>query len=143
VNKKDIVLLTLSASGDNYHSSVQIQKLLFLIGKRVPKIISSPYFDFEPYAYGPFDKEVYEVLEQLNDDGDVEIFYDPVSRLTRYRVMSQGYAKGKEKLETLDSDTQSYLDRLSQCVRKLSFTELISAIYREFPEMKVNSIFKG
>jgi len=143
MDKKEIVLVALSASNGALHTPVQIQKLLFLIDKKVDGLPGAPYFNFTAYDYGPFDKEIYSVLGQLGADGDVEILQNPVSRLSQYRLSSQGQTKGQELLEALDQEKAGYIKELSQYVRSLSFAELVSAIYREFPEMKVNSVFRG
>jgi hypothetical protein len=43
----------------------------------------------------------------------------------------------------LGKNTISKIKILSEFVRKLSFSELVSAIYKEYPEMKKYSIFRG
>ena len=42
----------------------------------------------------------------------------------------------------LPAEAQSFLTRLGTWVRSLGFKELVSAIYREFPEMRANSVFR-
>lgn len=143
MDKKDIVLAALAASNGASHTPVQIQKLLFLIDKKVPDLEGAPFFNFAAYDYGPFDKQVYSVLEALHVDGDVEITQNPISRLSQYKLSCQGQAKGQEKLDSLDQEQADYIRELSQFVRSLSFAQLVSAIYREFPDMKTNSVFRG
>lgn len=143
MDKKDLVLAALSVSNGALHTPVQMQKLLFLIEKKVPNLPGSPYFDFVAYDYGPFDVEVYSVLRQLKIDGDVEILPNLALGLRQYRVSCQGQAKGQKILNSLDSGAVDYIQKLSHFVRSLSFAELVSAIYKEYPDMKSNSLFRG
>ena len=39
-------------------------------------------------------------------------------------------------------ETADYIRQLLVWVRRLSFSSLVAAIYREFPDMKENSVFK-
>ena len=59
-------ILAAMAPGANYcYSPVQVQKLLFLLDRQIPREVNGPHFHFEPYHYGPFDSSVYSQLEQL------------------------------------------------------------------------------
>jgi integrase len=53
-----------------------------------------------------------------------------------------GVLQGKAFAERLPSDVVEYCRNLVRWVRAQSFNGLISAIYREYPEYKVNSIFQ-
>lgn len=145
MEKKDIILAVLSAAEGVcvVHTPIQIQKLLFLIDKKIPNLINGPYFTFEPYSYGPFDVEVYNLLEELAQAEDVEIISDPNLRWAKYRLTINGQKKGEKILNTLNKKAIEYIKILSLFVRSLSFAELVSTIYKEFPEMKKNSIFEG
>lgn len=143
MEKKEIVLAALAASDGAFHTPVQIQKLLFLIQNKIPHLPDSPYFNFIAYDYGPFDKEIYSVLGELNAEGDVEIVQNFSLRVSQYKLSCQGQAKGQEVIASLEPAAANYIRELSKFVRSLSFAELVSAIYREFPDMKANSIFKG
>ena len=41
------------------------------------------------------------------------------------------------------SEIASWIRDTSRVVRSLSFAQLVSTIYRQFPDMKVNSVFTG
>jgi uncharacterized phage-associated protein len=142
MDKKDIILIALASGKDVVFSPVQIQKLLFLIDKTIPNLQGSPFFNFVPYDFGPFDKEIYWTLEELKSSGDVVIDYNPAYRMRRYKATEQGYARGEKLINSLNGSIGEYIKRLSSFVRSLSFGQLISAIYRSYPEMKSNSIFK-
>ncbi len=141
MDRKEIVLAALAPASGAQHSPVQVQKLLFLIDKNIPKLVDGPHFNFQPYHYGPFDSAVYDVLEELCMEGHVDITCDWTLRL--YRLTVPGQALGDKALHGLSDKARTYMERLSEFVRSLSFTALLSAIYKAYPEMRANSVFQG
>ena len=59
------------------------------------------------------------------------------------KLTPEGQQKGEQLLATLASEAQQFTHNASDFVRKLSFAQLVSAIYKAYPEMKVNSVFQG
>ena len=134
------MLAALSVAGGATHTPVQVQKLFFLIDQEISKHIGGKHFDFEPYNYGPFDRAVYQELEMLAAKGYVE--FVPQSTWSSYRLTEDGQAKGEEYLAKLDKKAVSYIRDVSEFVRSLSFTQLVSAIYKAYPKMRENSVFQ-
>ncbi|MFM7631049.1 MAG: hypothetical protein ACKO43_04475 [Alphaproteobacteria bacterium] len=139
MNKQEILLLSLS--GGYKFSPVQVQKLLFLVDKNLPSTAGAPFFNFQPYDYGPFDKDIYLELEKLSKDGLVEIYHDTFLSHRLYALTPQGCKKAQELTEKFDEKNVDYIKKLSEFVRGLSFRDLVSAIYKAYPETKVNSVF--
>lgn len=139
MQRSDIVLAALAASGGATHTPVQVQKLFFMIDRRISGWIGGPFFDFQPKDYGPFDKEVYSQIEALSWAGDAAI---EDGRMKTYRLTTQGQKKGEQLLASLDPTASNFIRELSSWVRGLSFADLVSAVYKEYPEMKANSIFR-
>lgn len=137
------MLATLSNAQQSFFTPVQVQKVFFLIDKRAAEGVSGPHFRFEPYDYGPFDRAVYKALEDLAGEGLVEIEGLPHDRGRKYRLTEAGQIRGEQCLEMIQEPYRSFIRKASEFVRKLSFTALVSAIYKEFPEMRVNSIFRS
>lgn len=142
MDKQSLVLAVLSAGNGGEFSPVQVQKLFFLIDKNVPGYVNGPHFNFSPYDYGPFDKTVYAVLEELGVIGLVELCEVPGRRWRNYRLTQEGQQRGEGVLANLPEKVKSYIGELVKAVRTLSFEELVSAIYKSYPDMKVNSVFK-
>ena len=71
--RQRIMLGALATARGGKFAPVQIQKLFFLIDENLADRIGGPYFAFEPYDYGPFDKSVYRELEALAIAGLVAI----------------------------------------------------------------------
>lgn len=141
MDKTDIVLAALSSADGATFTPVQVQKLLFLIDKRLAEETDGPHFNFKPYDYGPFDAEVYRVLEVLSSDDLAEIMENPELRWKKYRLTPEGIERGKELLGGLPKEVSAYISRLSAFVTSMSFAELVGTIYNAYPEMKVNSVF--
>ena len=142
MDRDSLVLAALCPAKGTPYSPVQVQKLLFLIDKNVPKNVGGPHFDFRPYAYGPFDQIVYLVLEDLAKRGLVSVNEEAGRRWRTYCLTAEGQQIGEACLKKLDEKTALYISKLSEFVHKLSFAELVSAIYKAYPDMKVNSVFK-
>ncbi len=143
MGNRDLVLAAMAVSKGALHSPVQMQKLLFLLDRKLSKELDGPHFNFEPYDYGPFDRDVYDILDVLADSGLVEIIKSPSMRLRKYRTTSAGQVVGESVLSSLDPEVVQTITRLSNIVRSLSFADLVSAIYKAYPEMKANSVFQG
>ncbi len=141
MDQKELALAGLAPAKGAYHSPIQVQKLFFLLDKNIPEIYGGPLFNFEPYNYGPFDKKVYQTLEELENEGLVDI--DLKSVIRTYKLTELGQTKGDKVLSDLPEVAQKFMVEVSNYVRKLSFNQLVSAIYKAYPEMRVNSVFQG
>ncbi len=138
----EFILAALAASKGATHSPVQVQKLFFLLDRKLAGEVGGPYFNFTAYHYGPFDRTIYDLLERLAEQGFVEISSNPALRYRTYRLTPEGQRVGGTFLNQLDQHIVDYMGKLSDFVRGLSFAELVSAIYAAYPEMKVNSVFR-
>ncbi|MBU1999320.1 MAG: hypothetical protein KKE64_07500 [Candidatus Omnitrophica bacterium] len=143
MDRKEIVLAALAASNGAEHTPVQVQKLFFVVDREISQLVGGPFFNFVAYDYGPFDSDVYNVLRQLGEDGNAETLYYRPSGFRRYKLTAQGQEKGTSILQGLDKKASEYIVALSGWIRKLSFAELVSAIYKAYPEMKANSVFRS
>ena len=143
MDRASYVLCALTPGHYATYSPVQVQKLLFLLDRNIAGYVQGSHFHFEPYHYGPFDQEVYSVLESLEAEGLVEIEPEYMGRWNTYRLTPEGQQKGEQLLATLASEAQQFIHNASDFVRNLSFAQLVSAIYKAYPEMQVNSVFQG
>lgn len=142
MNKRELLLVALGSGGKYSHTPVQVQKLLFLIDKNVGERIGGPVFDFAPYDYGPFDASVYEVLRELERDEFVSSS-ESTCGWKRHGLTDKGVAESGRLAQVADPMVIGYIKRVSAFVKSLSFPDLVSAIYKAYPEMKANSVFRG
>jgi hypothetical protein len=140
LTRDDYVLAVLATAKGQSLSPVQVQKLFFLLDARVSEQIGGAYFAFEPYDYGPFDAGVYQDIDALVRRGFATV--DRSSYVRRYQLTPEGQDRGAALLSELPAPVQNFAQRCCDFVRAHGFAELVSAIYREFPDMKVNSVFR-
>lgn len=142
MDRQHIILAALAAAGENAtFSPVQVQKLFFLIDREASQLVGGPHFNFSAYDYGPFDRAVYDELDRLSIDGFMEI--QSSGRYRKYVLTPKGYEAGVTRLQELPPKAYSFVRRAAKWVRELSFQQLVAAIYKRYPDMKVNSIFRG
>lgn len=140
--QKEIVLAGLSAAGENTtFSPVQMQKLFFIIDREISTLIGGARFNFEPYDYGPFDKAVYEVLEVLSSEGMVQI--NGLKKYNSYSLTPEGFGAGQRLLDSFSPETKRFIAETANWIKSLTFEQLVAAVYKKYPDMKVNSIFKS
>lgn len=139
MTKRELLLASLAAAQGGTYEPVQIQKLVFLFQEKAPGAFRKKPFNFVPYNYGPFDQTIYSELDQMSSEGLVQIYYGmPRS----YALTKDGQTAADEALGKMSERFRSYLVKLSIWVRSISFSALVGAIYKEFPAMKANSVFR-
>lgn len=141
MNRDELILAAMVSGAGYRYTPVQVQKLLFLIDRQIPEHVGGPHFHFEPYHYGPFDKTVYQRLFQLSLEGLVAI--DCANSPRTFALTAEGAARGNEALNPLPEPIRDFINRTSYFVRSQTFSSLVSAIYKAFPEMRANSVFQS
>ena len=115
--------------------------MVFLIDKKLSDYIGGEQFNFQPYHYGPFDNDVYNELFNLSNDESVSIIKG--YRWNYYALTPKGQSEGEKAFMELDPVAQTFISKLVGFVRSLGFSQLVSAIYKAYPEMRANSVFQG
>lgn len=142
MERKDWTLLALAVAKGKPLSPVQLQKSLFLLGQTHRDLVGSPYYDFQPYHFGPFDSSVYEDAATLATEGLAVISTAPHGRWQEYRASPDGVEQAKVLLAEAPEVVTSYLERTVDWCRSLSFQQLVRAVYAEYPEFRQNSVFQ-
>lgn len=141
MERRDWNLLVLAAAGGKTLTPVQFQKSLFLLGKNLPEeMIGEGYYRFEPYNYGPFDSSVYSDATSLVSS-ELVLLSDQ-GRWKQFAATAAGIDQAKELEKALPPETAEYVRKVVGWVRGQSFASLVQAIYKHYPEMKANSVFK-
>ncbi|NNH47557.1 SocA family protein [Stenotrophomonas maltophilia] len=141
MDRMEVMLAALASGAHEEFSPVQLQKLMFLIDRNIGSAIGGPFFDFKPYDYGPFDVGVYNEFSVLSELEMGDCHGDGKGR--RYRLNDEGRARAQEVIAKLQPEVRDYMKSIAEFVQKVSFTTLVSSIYKHYPEMKVNSVFRG
>jgi uncharacterized protein len=142
MTRQDVLLAILAASGGRNYTPAQIQKGVFLVTENLPALVTEGRnYHFEPYDYGPFDKNVYVDCETLSVSGEADVLQGP--RWKYYTASDEGVQKGLAILERMAPEDRKYVHTVSEWVRSISFDQLVKSIYEKYPHMKANSIFRG
>jgi hypothetical protein len=142
MRKNELILAALAAAKQSL-TPVQVQKLFFLLDRRLADDLGGPHFHFEPYDYGPFDAGVYQALEGLQKRGLVQITRREAEGYRTYGLTQAGRQDGETILSGLSSSAATSLRALAEFVAGRSFADLVSAIYQAYPEMRARSVFRS
>lgn len=145
LNPIDWTLLVIASGGSVPLEPVQLQKSLFLLSKKLTRgqLQTGNFYEFDAYDYGPFSRAIYADAEHLELEGFIRIQAPPESRYKTFTVTRAGKKRADEIRDNLDPKVSSFVDKIVQFTQSVSFNELVGAIYKEYPEMKVNSVFRG
>ena len=139
MDRKDWTLLAISFNDGEPMQPVQLQKTLFLLGKRCRADVGPKFYKFRPYNYGPFSSEVYQDAEELAAEGFVRI---ERGQWSEYSATEAGLRRARQIRKKAPKTAVSFLEQAVDWARQLSFQELVSAIYEEFPEQRKHSVFQ-
>ena len=131
-SKEELITGVLGLTPDITFSPVQIQKLFFLLEKK----LNLTYFDFKPYHYGPYDKGLTATLDLLSQEGKIHI--KNIDGIIHYQASSTNTLNSSD---FLDEQKRKFIKKMTAFIKNLSFKELCMSIYKEYPEMAENSIF--
>lgn len=158
-----LLLLLLWSKGFTHRSAESIQgltrlmKLLFLIKMEgLSPYFVSDYYTFEPYKFGPFEKDVCQDIELLIDRGIIaETFVDNVELSNNYNVNIEeiknncSYAlteqgsklvtKLAERTKACAPEILNELEAFKQKYGVLSLHDLLKYVYTKYPEYATKS----
>ena len=140
-DREEIVAAAFAAAGlGASFDPMRVQKLLFLIDRVVSERIGGPFFHFQPYHYGPFDRAIYSVIEAMVAAGDVQI--NASGAYPRYSLTQSGHRRGESTLASFPAPVADYFERVARWIRLVPYRRMLAAIYREYPEMAENSVVR-
>ncbi|MEA2220810.1 MAG: hypothetical protein QOJ35_3436 [Solirubrobacteraceae bacterium] len=124
---------------------VRLQKSMFLFA-RSDMIPAQEQYSFKPYDYGPMSSMIYRDLDELVSEGLLARHSVAGKQWSRYAVTERGRTEAEERLHALRLDHERAaarrLHEIKQHVSSVSFNELLDGVYREHPDMAVNSVFR-
>ena len=137
-SRERVLIAVVDAAGEEGLDRLQLQKAVFLVGEELKDRLPDDFYQFRPHLYGPFAQEVYVDIERLSDGPVVEVVAGN-GRRGSYRLGQRGIAG----LSHLSEDLASGIGRIVAWVTRMSFDELVRAVYHLYPEQKDNSVFQG
>src|SRR5205823_1542594 len=113
------------------------------LGEECRHELGKRYYKFVPYNYGPFDSRIYRDAEGLAREGLIEVRETPGSKLRQYFVTEDGRERAAKARSKGTAHAVSYLEDVVAWAVRLSFQDLVRAIYRKYPQYRINSVFQG
>jgi CubicO group peptidase (beta-lactamase class C family) len=141
MENKDVVLLMVDAIG-GVVTPVQLQKSVFLVSTEGLDGIPASLYDFQPYHYGPFDRQVYTDADRLYQDALVLRTSSRDGAWTDTMIMRDGWESAQKLRKGLPPKTRERIDAIADLVRSKSFPELVKYVYEKFPKYRENSVFQ-
>jgi hypothetical protein len=144
MRRSDWLILLLDAAPGGPLDPVRVQKGMFLFAMQAP-LDRRERYAFEPYAYGPMSRGLYEDVDRLRherllDESPVEDASWRLLELTaagRTRARSASHRAELEQPEAL-----AQLVAIREEISELNFTELLARVYERYPDYAVNSVFR-
>ena len=143
MKRADWLLLALAQGKGDPLTPVQLQKVLFLLGRERRAAAGRAFYKFVPYNYGPFCRDIYTDAEALEADGLVRIDRaEPGRAWPEYSATAAGLRRSVQLKKSAPPDGAQYLARVVDWARGLNFQQLVKAIYDRYPDQKINSVFR-
>lgn len=127
----------------------RLQKMVFLMQQRFKEQGKDPLlsddFEFIPYDYGPFSKDLYAELDSMSEksmikDSVEEIGNDNVKY--DYSIQNQGIEFVENQLGQEEAETILQMaEEIKEEYNDVMLSDLIEDVYAEYPEYAKNSIY--
>ncbi|ESW95249.1 hypothetical protein X768_32820 [Mesorhizobium sp. LSJC265A00] len=118
---------------------VQVQKAMFLLEQEALPHIKTPFYTFVPYNYGPFCPDIYQDLKNMEFKG--QVISDKTANIVIYSITKSGLDKADGIAKNVDPLVNTYTGQVVDWVKSQSFSGLLQAIYKKYPDYAVNSVF--
>ena len=136
-------LMALACAPNAVLSPVQMQKALFLMTKRAGDDIGDKLYDFIPHNYGPFSAEIYRDINALAEEGQADFVSNQFRTWVSYGLTENGRKEAEKALANIDPRVKNFLHSVVEWVTDRDFPDLLRAVYDEYPDYAVNSVFRG
>ena len=136
--------------GEPIEGRTRLQKMVFLLQKELEQGeqsgVSDPTYDFIPYDYGPFSKNLYDDLDAMID----QRFVDDTEERLRSGKVKYIYEIEDDGQELVDSEAECLgeMNEVLQVAREIKreyndmlLSDLIEFVYSEYPDYAERSVF--
>jgi hypothetical protein len=123
LGREDWILLSLAAAKRSLHP-VQLQKLLFLLGRQFPKLTAEPFYAFRSVSPGQLSEELKRDVNLLAMLGLLAIDVTD-SGEREYRPTPQGLERALDLESRADPEATGFLRRMAAWVRTRSVDQLL------------------
>lgn len=143
-DKRALVLSLLDADEDGRISGrTRLQKLVFLAQKEFDDPLGSE-FEFYPYHYGPFSKELLDIVEDLEEKGYISEKQVDLPRGEKYIYDLE--EDGEQALEDYiddnpgSKDIEERAERVESHFNNISVSRLLEYVYNQYESYTEKSV---
>lgn len=140
LSRQILPLLLLHSNNTPVNGRTRMQKLIFLIERK----LDSNEYNFIPYDYGPFSKELYKDIDDLISEKYIEEIHEKFEGdiLFKYRLTPDGKKLIRKLLQSPEIKKKFHtIEKVKSNYCYLNLHELIEKVYAEYPEYAENSIY--
>lgn len=141
--------LMYAGDGEPIEGRTRLQKLVFLMQKRLEEAGEDPLqsddYEFVPYDYGPFSKELYDDLDETIARGMVEGREEDLGEdKVKYDYEIQDYGEQWVRDQLSKEEAQRILELAEEIKDEFGdvyLSDLIDEVYSRYPKYAENSIY--
>ena len=122
VTREDWTLLAIAATHGLI--PVQLQRALYLLGQRFPKLAAGGFYEFRPVGSGDYCEQIYRDAEVLSEKGLVTIGVSEREGGRQYRVTPAGAERARALAKHVRSPILSELHTVAAWARTRSVDQL-------------------
>jgi len=145
MDQHDWLILLLGFKGEAESPAldpVRVQKGMFLLAQE-GDLPTRERYDFEPYNWGPYSRQVRRDLDRLVADGYVQTRDVPGYSWKRYGLTAAGVDYARSLLEVAPKEAAHKVAEIKRRVTGVSFNRLLADVYAGYPDYAVNSLFRS
>ncbi len=142
--RQKTLLAFLGSDAEQELNPIRVMKGLFLISQETPKdwLDTGARYEFVPYHYGPCSFPIYDDLDCLQRLGYVKTMEVPGRSWKYYTLSAEGVSVANAVIKEFRPELRKYLKDVRAFVARLSVRQLLDVIYKAYPSLATNSIFK-
>ncbi|WP_338604913.1 conjugal transfer protein (plasmid) [Sulfolobus tengchongensis] len=118
-------------------TATKIQKIFFLLQEEGGKDVG---LKFEPYIFGPYSKELDEVLDSLVDQGVIEEKAKPIKDVLTGFII--GYKRSYILKDDRDSHVEAEVEKFFEKWVVKDRKEILNYVYRKYPQWTRYSVIR-
>lgn len=136
IDSIDIILIVIYCAGGTIRGMTRLQKILFLLQQEA----GLGNFNFVPYKFGPFSREITSLVNTLVNQNlltiksEAEYNFLQESPVQVISLTEMGRAETKKTIEKLDKITLLKVRFLVRRFVQIPLTYLIAYVYAKYPE---------
>jgi uncharacterized protein YwgA len=146
IDRELIPLALLNAKeGQEIEGRTRLQKMVFLIQQETEDASESlpGTYNYVPYDYGPFARDLYDDLDRLKDKGVIveeqEEMADGIIKYN-YRLGPNAESYFENHPQSKIQEVQTRAEDVKKKFNNKSLAELIDLVYSKYPEYAKNSV---